>query len=289
MLRSMTGFGEASHRDDRVVVSVDIRSVNNRYLKVNVKLPETHLRLESDAERQVRDRLTRGTVSVAVNVLHLAGIETHRLNLPVVEGYLRQLSHLASDPRSLLGAILTLPGAVEETLPARDVEKDGAVITAVLAHAIDDMEGMRLREGEAMKLELEKHCTTIKALATQIGELASAATEGYRDRLIERVNDLLAQRGVTVSAGDVVREVAIFADRTDISEEISRLKSHVEQFRRLMDGPEACGRKLDFLGQEMFRECNTMGAKSGDSRISVCVVDLKSTVERVREMIANVE
>lgn len=289
MLKSMTGFGEASVRSDRLAVTVELKSVNNRYLKVSVKLPETHVSLESHVERSIRDRLTRGTVSIFVRLTHPAGQQPFRLNEAVVEGYLEQLEALGGRRESLLPAVLALPGAVEVRAGADEAQKDWEVIEQALSEALASLETMRLAEGLAMQAELHTQCRTIATLADRISQRLPASVESYRDRFAERVRELLASQGIALANSDLIREVSIFAERTDVAEELARLRSHLAQFEGLMDGPEPCGRKLEFLGQEMFRESNTIGAKSGDVIIAGWVVELKSAVERIREVIANVE
>lgn len=285
----MTGFGQATSQALRLAVAVEIKSVNNRYLKVLVKLPDSHSTLEPLIERVVRERLTRGTVTVFIRLSFLAGAQPYRINEPVVRGYLAQLEAMGGRSESLLPAVLALPGSVDDGHLGDDVEEDWKTVQAALEAALQSLEQMRIAEGLAMQRELHAHLVVIRALVDRIAERSPISVEAYRDRLVDRVNDLLATQGVTVAFADLVREVSIFAERSDISEEIARLRSHVAQFDALMTGPDACGRKLDFLGQEMFRECNTMGAKSGDVDISSWVVELKSIVERIREMIANVE
>ena len=289
MLKSMTGFGEGSTQNSRIVATVEIRSVNNRYLKISTKIPDSHAKLEPDLERIVRDKLSRGTVSLTVRIVYLAGVQNYRINEGVVEGYLAQLRPFTDDPKQLLSAVLSLPGSVVESMPDDEADLDAPLIIEALNQAIASLEEMRLREGKSMHQDLESHCQQIGQFTERIAERAPMVSTAYRDRLADRVSELLKTHGLTLQPGDLIREVSIYADRIDIAEEMARLRSHVEQFRSLMAGPEACGRKLDFLGQEMFRECNTMGAKSGDVQVSSLVVELKSVVERIREMIANVE
>lgn len=289
MLKSMTGFGEGITQNSRIVATVEIRSVNNRYLKVSTKIPDSHAKLEPDLERIVRDKLSRGTVSMTIRIVYLAGVQSYRLNDTVIESYLAQLKTFTNTPKDLLSAILSLPGAIVESMPDDEADQDAPLIEEALRKAIESLEEMRLREGKAMHFELESHCQQICQLTEKIAERAPQVSVAYRDRLADRVNELLKTHGLTIQPSDLIREVSIYADRIDIAEEMARLRSHIEQFRSLMAGPEACGRKLDFLGQEMFRECNTMGAKSGDVQVSSLVVELKSIVERIREMIANVE
>jgi uncharacterized protein (TIGR00255 family) len=285
----MTGFGEGAAQNSRVVATVEIRSVNNRYLKVTTKIPDSHAKLEPELERIVRDQLSRGTVSITIRIVYLAGMQSYRLNEEVIEGFLSQLRSFTNNPKEMLPAILSLPGAVVESMPDDEADLDAPLIEEALRQAIASLEEMRLREGKSMNQDLESHCQRIEEFTDRIAERFPFVSNSYRDRLADRVNELLKTHGLTLQPGDLIREVSIYADRIDIAEEMARLRSHVAQFRALMAGPEACGRKLDFLGQEMFRECNTMGAKSGDVQVSSLVVELKSVVERIREMIANVE
>jgi uncharacterized protein (TIGR00255 family) len=295
LLKSMTGFGEGSHHADRGTVLVEVRSVNNRYLKINTKLPDSHSKFEADVERIVRDSVVRGTVSLSIR-LPTSGNQHGRINLNVLQSYLDQLSPFASHP-TILSSILLLPGVVDDSRAIVDVDLDASLIEKALRDALTNLDSMRLREGAAMKAELLRHCEAIDRLAAEIDERIPIATNAFRDRLVERVRDLLGTQGaahgltqqVTVSPADLIREVSIYAERSDVAEELARLRSHVLQFRATMDLPEACGRKLDFLTQEMFRECNTLGSKSADPPISQRAIELKSIVERLREMIANVE
>ncbi len=285
----MTGFGEGIQHSERGTVSVELRSVNNRYLKINSKLPDSHAKYEADIERSIRENVTRGTVSVTLRVHYTAGVQSHRINTPLLESYLAQLRPIVSDPSSLIGSLLLLPGVVEESIDSDDADLDSTAISSALATALSSFDGMRQREGAAMKGDLVGHCDAIDRLVDSVADRVPVATAAFRDRLAERVNDLLKQHGVTVTPADLIREVSIYAERSDVAEELARLRSHVVQFRSTMNKSEACGRKLDFLSQEMFRECNTLGSKSGDPQISEASLELKSIVERIREMIANVE
>lgn len=285
----MTGFGEGVARSERLSVTVEVKSVNNRYLKLSVKLPESHASLENLVERTVRERLSRGTVSIFVRLTYPAGQQPFRLNEAVVEGYLKQLEALGGRRETVLAAVVALPGAIEERVGAGEAQKDWDAISAAIQQALTSLEAMRVAEGRAMQVELHSQCRAIAQKVDQIAERGPASVESYRERFAERVRELLSTRGISVGESDMIREVAIFAERTDVVEELARLRSHLVQFEQWMEGPEPCGRKLDFLGQEMFRESNTIGAKSGDIEIAGWVVELKSAVERIREVIANVE
>jgi uncharacterized protein (TIGR00255 family) len=285
----MTGYGEGLHHAERGAVSIELRSVNNRYLKINTRLPETHAKLEPEIERTIRENVTRGTVNVTVRVQHLAGTQSRRINTSLLASYLEQLQGVVADVTPLMASLLLLPGVVEDSLDHDDADLDAPAVQEALASALRQFSAMREREGLAMKEELLGHLDAIDQLAGRVAERVPLAAAAFRDRLLDRVGDLLKQHGVSVSPGDLIREVSIFAERSDVAEELARLRSHVVQFRSTMDKPEPCGRKLDFLSQEMFRESNTLGSKSGDGAISEAALELKSIVERIREMIANVE
>ena len=285
----MTGFGAGALQTERLAVSVEVKSVNNRYLKVLVRTPESHAALETPIERRIRESLSRGTVTVAVRIALLSGEQPYRINEPVVRAYMRQLTPLGGREQDLLAAVLSLPGVVEEGRSPDDVQDDWATVETALSRALERLEQMRLAEGLAMQEELR---SLVQALLTHVGEIERRAPEtvaSYRDRLIERVRSLLADQGANVEASDLIREVSIFAERTDVAEETARLRSHAGQFEETLSQDESNGRKLEFLAQEMFRECNTIGAKSGDVEISAHSLEMKSLVERIRELVANVE
>jgi uncharacterized protein (TIGR00255 family) len=285
----MTGFGEGTDASSRANITVELRSVNNRYLKISTKIPESHARAEVEIDRLVREKVSRGTVSVTVRLAARAENQAGRINIELVRSYLEQLAPLGADASSLVPSILLLPGVVQESQVREDAEADLPAIERALSLALVGFDEMRLREGASMKEDLSGHCDAIEQLAAVVNQRAPLAATAFRDRLLERVKDLISHHGVSVSPADLIREVSIHAERSDVAEEVARLRSHVAQFRVTMDAAEACGRKLDFLTQEMFRECNTLGSKSADPEISHAALELKSIVERMKEMIANVE
>ena len=289
MLRSMTGFGASQSQVNDAVCSIEIRAVNNRFLKVISKLPETHSCCEGRLEKLVRERIRRGVVTVFVRLTHRGGATGHRLNEQVLRSYLDQLRNVGAVDGSTVGHVLALPGVLEEISVDADPEEDWPIIRETVLAAHERLDHMRRDEGTAMGTELELCCDRIEASLESFEGLVDGALTGYRARLCERVNALLAEQGVSVDPGDLIKEVAIFAERSDIAEEITRLRSHVAQFRSVLDAGESAGRKLEFLAQEMHRESNTIGSKANDVRISERVVDLKSCVEQVREIVQNVE
>ena len=169
------------------------------------------------------------------------------------------------------------------------LEQDWPLIEQALEEALANLEQMRQQEGRAMQRDLRANCQTVLDELDQIAARAPAVGDAYQTRLTERLNKLLADFGTRIEAADVIREVGMFAERCDISEEIVRLRSHIDQFRSILEASDASGRKLDFLTQEMFRETNTIGAKANDAEIARHVVEIKASIERIREMVQNVE
>jgi uncharacterized protein (TIGR00255 family) len=220
--------------------------------------------------------------------------ETYRLNEAVLAGYLRQLEQIRRqsqlDGPLQLEQLLGLPGVVDErsAFPL-DADAIWPVVELAIRQALDGLARMRQEEGRAMASDLAENCRAIAVELEAVERLAPRVVESYRQRLTEKLSKLLDEYSVTVQVGDVVREVGLFAERSDISEELVRLRSHLEQFVSIMAAGESNGRKLEFVTQEMFREANTIGSKSNDAEIARHVIEIKSGIERIREMIQNVE
>jgi uncharacterized protein (TIGR00255 family) len=290
----MTGHGEAHQHEGGLSIAAEIRTVNNRYFKLNLRLAEGYVPLEPQVESLVRQHVRRGTVQVSVQIDREAQPGDYRLNQVVLRGYLQQFEavvgrSLMADPASL-SPLLGLPGVVHEPTAAyEEVEAQWPRIETVLAEALANLTQMRQDEGRSMAADLAANARTIAGELAKIEVRAPQVVEGYRARLSERVNKLLAEVGVQGGTGDIVREVALFAERSDISEEIVRLKSHLDQLDAVMAAAESQGRKLDFLIQEMFRETNTIGSKANDTEIARHVIEIKTAIERMREMVQNVE
>lgn len=294
MLLSMTGFGEAHCQRDGLDVAVEVRSINNRYLKVSVRCGEGYGLLEPQVESLVRERIRRGTVQVNVRVNRARSADDYRLDTDVLDHYRQDLAAwcrragLAED--TPLASLLLLPGVVSEHTAADvDVEAHWPVVRETLFAAIDNLDQMRSDEGRAMQSDLRANCQAVAACLGRIDVRAPLVVEAYRTRLEERLKRILAEYEVTLDPADLIKEVGLFGERSDISEEIVRLRSHLEQFDTIMALPESVGRKLDFLTQEMARETNTIGSKANDVEIAREVIEIKSSVERIREMIQNVE
>jgi uncharacterized protein (TIGR00255 family) len=290
----MTGHGEAHLHEDGLSIAVEIRTVNNRYFKLNLRLTEGYASLESHVESLIRRQIHRGTVQASVQIDREPSPDDYRLNQQVLLGYLKQLESAlgASVSRDVgqLAPLLALPGVVHEpTAELEELESQWPQIERVVTTALSALAKMRTDEGRSMAADL---VTNVQAIATELAKIETRApqvVEAYRGRLNEKLTKLLAEVGVQSDLGDVVREVGLFAERTDISEEIVRLKSHLDQFATVMAADESQGRKLEFLTQEMFRETNTIGSKANDAEIARHVIEIKTAIERMREMIQNVE
>ena len=290
----MTGFGEASRRQGGLVVSVEIRTINSRYLKLSLRASDGCGPLEPHVDALVRQRIRRGAIQVNLRVDRAPSAADYRINTEVLQGYRRQLESLRGD-WGLTGpfpweSLLALPGAVSErAADSIDLAEDWPVIRDTLETALESLQKMRIEEGRAMAADLQANCQAMKTELEAVQQRAPRVVEAYRVRLEERLNQTLAELDTAIDPADVLREVALFADRSDISEEITRLRSHLDQFEAIMESPESSGRKLEFLTQEMVREVNTIGSKANDVEISQHVIEMKTAAERIREMIQNVE
>ncbi|MCA9142028.1 MAG: YicC family protein [Planctomycetales bacterium] len=294
MLLSMTGQGSAHVTEEGVSVAAEVRTVNSRYFKLALRTSEGYGPLEPKIEEVVRRYVRRGTVQLDLRVERQAAADDFRLNETALASYQRQLTEVARklklDSQVTLESLLALPGVVDERV-SRNVDTDAEwpVVERTLVQALEGLTKMRTEEGTAMATDMAAQCQSIGQALDSVAQRAPLVTEGYRDRLTERMNKLLAEFEVRVEASDVIREVGLFSERSDISEEVVRLRHHLEQFDAIMGLDESSGRKLEFITQEMFRESNTIGSKANDGEIGRHVIDIKAAIERIREMIQNVE
>jgi uncharacterized protein (TIGR00255 family) len=292
MLKSMTGFGAGRAKVGDEEFSVELRSLNHKFCEVKVRLPRELAALESVAVKQVKDRLARGSVEVFVKRQTATAAGT----VPVVDRALaREYARALREVAEAVGAmaevswtqVASQPGVMRLEERGMDVETATQAAQAALDQGLTALEQMRRVEGEAIHADLEARLGLIERWSREVAELAPRSVEEYRQRLTERVAELA--RGISVDEQRLAQEVAVFAERTDIAEEMTRLSSHLEQFRQMMAGNEPAGRRMDFLVQEMHREVNTTGSKSQHADISARVVSMKAEVERIREQVQNVE
>lgn len=290
----MTGYGDARQQSGDRLVAAEVRTVNNRYLKVNLRCPDAYASIESDIERLVRSRIARGTVNLTLRAETFGQDGRYHVDRNVVIAYWEQMTsltdHLGLAPPQEIASLLQLPGVItEQGVEELDLQVEWPLIEAAVEAALVQLDSFRRREGESMRRDLAQHCQAIRQHLAVVAARAPLVVVQYRDRLLERVTQLLKDTDVAVSDADLIREVSVFADRCDINEEIMRLTSHLDQFDECLEGEESAGRKLEFLCQEMFREVNTIGSKSNNVDIAHAVVEMKGTVERLREVVQNVE
>jgi uncharacterized protein (TIGR00255 family) len=296
VLFSMTGYGEASYSSDALQLAIELRAVNNRYLKVTLRAAEPYNLLEPEFEKVVRRTVKRGTIQVHLRLQRQYAAQDFQINAVALQSYLGQLRGLCQQmglpgqESAFIGQLVALPGVVPEPATASlNLEEEWPVLEGVLEKAVARLQAMRQEEGRAMAQELLALRDQIGRELGQIRARIPQVAEGYRDRLLERVRQLLAELDVEIDRRDLIREVAVFAERSDVAEEVVRLASHLDQFQEIVNEPESAGRKLEFLTQEMFREANTIGSKASDVEISRHVVEIKGALEKIRELVQNVE
>lgn len=293
MIHSMTGFGEAHAHEEGTTYRVEIRSLNSRYFKLSIKQPEQFQRFETEIDKQLRSRLGRGSVTYNLRVADESATAAYEINKAVLSEYLARLQEIAKGfdaARIDIAGLLEIPGVcrppeVSETTLAERFR----VIQRITAEAIDKLIEMRRAEGQALLKDLREQCAEIQTLMTKIASRAPSVVEEYAKRLHSRVQQLLAGSTIDLEQDALAREVAIFAERCDVNEEIARSRSHLDQFAELCRGPEPAGRKLEFLSQELLREANTLGSKANDVEIARHVVETKAAIDRIKEQVQNVE
>ncbi|MBI4568130.1 MAG: YicC family protein [Planctomycetes bacterium] len=291
----MTGYGSASRSGAGFEVTAEVTSVNNRYLKIFSRLPEALNAQQVDLERLVREAVARGSVTLGVRLRAPALEATWRINPDRVRAFRAQIADLPGVAEVRLADILALPGAVEQAEPEGRPRADLATaVAACVREACAALTAMREREGQALAADLLRRAGALEAKLAQVEAIAPEIAPLWRDRFAARMKTLLEGANVALEAADLAREAAQCADRCDISEEIVRLSHHLAALRALLAGGAPgsggdAGRRLDFIGQEMLREANTIGSKSPDARVAALVVDMKVEIERIKEQAQNVE
>ncbi|MGQ9589610.1 MAG: YicC/YloC family endoribonuclease [Planctomycetota bacterium] len=294
MLRSMTGYGESTAEGGSFLLTVEVKSVNNKFLKIATKIGDEISYIQNELEEQARRHIVRGSVAITVRFLPTSNVDFYEIDRGVLEKYLATLNRLQSE-LGLEGGVclkdlLLLPGVVR-VQEAQRLGKETVLPLAMRAmeEALARLVAMREAEGSRLEAEFRERAQTLRALVSQMRLEAPLALEDYRVRLEERINLFLEQKGVALSAEDVLREVALLAERSDVNEEVSRLEGHIVQLEAALEADQPAGRKLEFILQEMAREANTMGSKTSGSRLSRLVLEAKAEVDKLREQAANVE
>ena len=292
-MKSMTGYGKAMVAGDDFSVSVDLKTVNNRFLDIHLRVGSELASFEPSIKKRITSRLSRGRVDVTVSVERVAQI-AYEINRPLIAGYVSALKQLQQDfgiaGELDINVIARIPGALQPARNGMDDRITGALERA-LDQALDELERMREQEGEALKTELRERVQKIEALVPIIEASAAGLADAYRLRLQKRIGELLNRGGQVIEIDPVrlAQEVAYLADRSDVSEEMVRLRSHLSQFQEALDASGEAGKMLDFLLQELNREANTTLSKSTDLAIKEAGLAIKAEVEKLREQVQNVE
>ncbi len=293
-MKSMTGFGRGTFSGDNFNVAVEIKTVNNRYLDIHLRLSQELSPLEMTLRKIITTRLNRGRVDLSINFERTAAA-TYEVNRPLIAGYIKTLRDIQNEfnlPGDVdINTLSRLPGALASTREGLD-DAMTAGIESALNQAIDDLERMRAVEGAALAEEMRSRLGKIAAEVPTIENAAAGLVDAYRQRLQKRITEMIARGGnqnIELDAGRLAQEVAYLADRSDISEELARLGSHVEQFRASIDAHGEVGKRLDFLLQELNREANTVLSKSTEVSIKEAGLAIKAEVEKLREQVQNVE
>ncbi len=292
-MKSMTGYGRGSADGENFSVSVDLKTVNNRFLDVHLRLSGELASLEPVIKRQISSRLARGRVDVTVN-FEKTSQSAYELNRPLIAGYVNALREMQQE-FSIAGeldinVLARLPGALQ---PSREGLSDevAAGIERALAEGLNELERMRAQEGDALRIEMASRIEKIDALVPIIESAADGLVDAYHLRLQKRIGELLNRNGqiVELDPARLAQEVAYLSDRSDVSEEMARLRSHLTQFREALNSSGETGKMLDFLLQELNREANTTLSKSTDMSIKEAALGIKAEVEKIREQVQNVE
>lgn len=291
-LYSMTGYGSARGTVGGQSVTVELKSVNNKFLDCNVRLPRSYLFAEETIKNTVSDGVRRGKVDVFVTVQSGAEADVVvRANMELAKEYYGAVSEIAGslglDCGLNAAAVARFPDVLTLEKKELDAETVGAELREITRKAVEEFNVMRAREGERLREDMLAKLANIESLVSVVEERSPQTVQEYRQRLEARLRELLEDRGIDEQR--LITEAAIFADRTAVDEETVRLRSHIGQFRAMLSEGSPIGRKMDFLVQEFNRESNTIGSKCSDAALAQVVVDLKSEIEKLREQLQNVE
>ena len=292
MIKSMTGYGSAKGTVEGLEITVELKSVNNRYLDTSVRLPRSFLFAEEAIKSEVQSHISRGKVDVFISVdSSAAGDMTVKVNEPLLRGYIEAIRHiseeysLANDMTAL--SVSHFPDVLSVEKKDLDAEAISAGICAIAEEALRDFDAMRQREGAKLRDDVLSRLETIDRLVSAVETEAPKTVAEYRKRLEQKMQEVLGATGIDENR--ILAEAAIFADHIAVDEETVRLRSHMSQLTTMINGNSPTGRKIDFLIQEFNREANTIGSKCQNSQIAHVVVDLKSEIEKIREQIQNIE
>jgi len=292
MIKSMTGFGSAKGSCGKLEVSVELRSVNNRYLDCSVKLPRLFNSIEEKLKAVIGKHISRGKVDayISIDSSNADDIDI-KVNHTLVKSYIAALNSIAEENRLSCNLNATdftrFPDVLQVEKREFDPDQLCAGISRILEEALAGFGDMRRREGEKLMRDISARLDEIERLTAMADEVSPRSVAEYRKKLETRMNEIL--KSADIDEQRIVMEAAIFADRVAINEETVRLRSHIAQLRELLESREPVGRKIDFLVQEFNREANTIGSKGNDAEMSRIIVDLKAEIEKIREQAQNIE
>ena len=292
MIKSMTGYGSAKGSVEDLIITVELKSVNNRYLDTSVRMPRSFLFAEDAVKNVVQSKISRGKVDVFVSVDSSASDDVFvRVNEPLLKSYLDALRHIADEyaltDDLTVSNVSRLPDVLAVEKKDQDADAIAAGLSEITQRALADFDIMREREGQKLRDDILSRLVTIEKLLSTVEREAPKTVEEYRTRLRQKMEEVL--NGAGVDENRLLQEAAIYADHIAVDEETVRLHSHIAQMRTMLGGGSPIGRKIDFLIQEFNREANTIGSKCQNSEIAHVVVDLKSEIEKIREQIQNIE
>lgn len=292
MVKSMTGYGSSAGVSDKLEISIELRSVNNRYLDCNIRIPRVYTAFEDALKSLVQQYISRGKVDIYINIDSSKSDDIIiSVNEPLADAYMSALRSISarygiSDDVSAI-TLSRYPDVLTVEKKEADAEKLEHDICSILREALEKFNAMRCTEGEKLYKDVLSHIDRIESLVSVIEDRSPETVNEYRQRLESRLREVLESKNIDENR--IIMEAAIFADKVAVNEETVRLRSHISQFRSIITADEPVGRKLDFLIQEFNREANTIGSKSNDAEMAKTVVDIKAEIEKIREQIQNIE
>lgn len=291
-MKSMTGYGRGEANDEHRKVTVELKAVNNRYLEINSRFPRALSFLDDCVKKQIQDIIKRGTIDVIYTYEHIGESEkTVKVDFALAEEYLKAAQDIKSkfvlENDITTMSVLKMPDVLTVTAAEENQEILSNLFASATSQAVAALDRARITEGKSVQKDFEKLIANITTALNSVVERAPLVVSDYKEKINKRVAEIL--NDIPVDESRLATEVAVFADRCDINEEISRLSSHIEQFNVIIHSDEPVGRKLDFIGQEMNREMNTMGSKANDLTLTKLVIEMKNELEKIKEQIRNVE
>lgn len=288
----MTGFGRAEVEEEGRKLTVELKTVNHRFLDINLRIPRTLGFTEELIRKTIKDRLSRGRVDVFVNYSAMSGdLKTVKADVGLLRAYLKSARNAGEEAGICddlqLSDMIRIPDIIVVEEEGEDEDRLSRLAETASMRALDALEGMRAREGEALRVNILETLSALEAVRLRVDQRKDEVTAEYAAKLRQRIAELIA--GTDIDEARFNTEIALMADRADVTEEIVRLMTHIREFEKAVDGTEAVGRKLDFMVQEMNREMNTIGSKSQDYDITSAVIEGKSLIEKIREQVQNIE